>query len=98
MLAIADEERPKDEVFITSHGGIQNEIIKEESRGQIGTIDRTQYDLEDYKDQSNQGEDINEDGIRIQKEYPLQEGSQQEEEYLANLNIVKSNTDKTVQY
>ena len=50
MLAIADEERPKDEVFITSHGGIQNEIIKEESRGQIGTIDRTQYDLEDYKD------------------------------------------------
>ena len=41
MLAIADEERPKDEVFITSSGGIQNEIIKEESRGQIGTIDRT---------------------------------------------------------
>lgn len=52
-LAIAEEERPKDEVFITSTaGGIQNEIIKEESRGQIGTIDRTQYDLEDYKDRN----------------------------------------------
>lgn len=42
MLALTDDDRPRDEVFITSSaGGIQNEIIKEESRGQIGTIDRT---------------------------------------------------------
>lgn len=37
-----DEEKPKDEVFITSAGhGIQNEIIKEESRHHMGTIEKT---------------------------------------------------------
>lgn len=46
----------------------------------------------------NTAEEVNEDGMRIQKDFPLQEGSQHEEEYLANLNIVKSQTDKTVQY
>lgn len=101
-FAITDDDRPKDDVFITSGpaagSGIQHEIIKEESRGQIGTIDKTQYDLEDYKDQNITVEDGNEDIIRIPKESNLMEGSQQEEEYLANLNIVKSNADKTVQY
>ena len=95
-MAITADDRPKDEVFITSAaGGIQNEVIKEESRGQIGTIERTQYDLEDYKDRM--AAELNEDGIRTQKD-TQRDGSQHEEEYLANLNIVKSNADKSVQY
>ena len=36
------EDEPKDDVFITSAGaGIQNEVIREESRGHLGTIERT---------------------------------------------------------
>ena len=95
MAITAGEDRPKEEVFITSAGaGIQNEVIKEESRGQIGTIERTQYDLEDYKDRMATEFQAEDGGIRASQ----MEGSQQEEEYLANLNIVKSNADKSVQY
>jgi len=66
------EEKPKDEVFITSAaGGIQNEIIKEESRGHMGTIEKTQYDLEDYKDRM--AAELNDDG-KTQKDSQM-EGS-----------------------
>lgn len=95
-MAIMAEDKPKEEVFITSAaGGIQNEVIKEESRGQMGTIERTQYDLEDYKDRM--AAELNEEGIQTQKD-TQRDDSPHEEEYLANLNIVKSNADKSVQY
>lgn len=102
MAITGPEDKPKDEVFITSGaagGGIQNEVIKEESRGQMGTIERTQYDLEDYKDRM-KAELDDMDGTKTQRDSQREDGSQQEEEqeYLANLNIVKSNADKSVQY
>lgn len=64
-------------MFITSAagGGIQNEIIKEESRGQIGTIDRTQYDLEDYKDRNNTVEVTNEEDLLLPKDINDMDGS-----------------------
>ena len=87
------------------------DTIPEENRpylpGTTTTIERTQYDLEDFRDQEEgsnlNGSNADRGNAKGSPHGGPQGGSAEmeeeaEEEYLANLNIVKSNADKTVQY